>query len=430
MTTFILPLFAAALLIRILVSYLRMERVLTPPPRARARRRDGFPSVTVIRPIKGLDVGCRENTEALLAQDYPGELETLFVFDSANDPAYPLVAELVAASRKNARIVFAGARPARRTGKLNAMIHAFAHARGELVAFNDSDSRPSPRLLRELVEELRARPEAGATFAPAVTAGRPDSFAEVVYGLMINSWYGAAAAELAGARRELPFIMGQIMVFRRDALTAIGGLESAEGQLVDDMFLGAELDRAGYKNVMVRSPLHLVTGPLDLGALSALLTKWMAFSRSGLPPVFLRRNFVRGVELAAALGLSISAVLLREPLLALLAASALSSWIFSQVALYRSLTGFDVPLRFALWVPLVTPFLAAVLMAKSYFTNKVEWRGQSYQLNGAARLASAHQPGPVAVPALAPSSSMRLSMSQRLSAMALEAQSTQRSSVV
>jgi ceramide glucosyltransferase len=250
----------------------------------------------------------------------------------------------------------------------------------------------------------------------------------VVYGLMINSWYGAAAAELAGERRELPFIMGQIMLFRRDALAAIGGLESAEGQLVDDMFLGAELDRAGYKNVMVRSPLHLVTGALDLGALSALLTKWMAFSRSGLPPAFLRRNFVRGVELAAALGLTVSAMLLREPVLALFASSALSVWIYSQVALYRSLTGFDVPLRFALWVPLVTPLLAGALMAKSFLTNKVEWRGQSYQLNGAARLASAPAPASVAVPALA--SSMRLSVSQRLSALALEAQPAQRTSVI
>jgi ceramide glucosyltransferase len=425
MTTFVLTLFAAALFIRILASYLRMERVLARPASRSAGARGAQPSVTLIRPIKGLDVGCRENTEALLTQDYAGEVETLFVFDSSSDPAYPVVAEVLAASGKNARIVFAGSRPARRTGKLNAMIHAFAHARGELVAFCDSDSRPSPGLVRELVQELLARPDAGATFAPAVTSGSPSSFAEVVYGLMINSWYGAAAAEMAGERRELPFIMGQIMLFRRDALAAIGGLESAEGQLVDDMFLGAELDRAGYKNVMVRSPLHLITGPLGLRELSTLLTKWMAFSRSGLPAEFVHRNFVRGLELSLALGLSIAAIVMQEPALALPASAALALWIYAQVALYRSLTGFDVPVRFAVWVPLVTPFLAGILMAKSSFTRKVVWRGQSYQLNGAARLdTSAARTSLVPAPAVA----ALLSVSQRFDAMSDSMQ--QRQSVV
>jgi ceramide glucosyltransferase len=401
MTIFILALFAAALLVRIVGGYLRMERMLAPPAKAPGHGRTALPSVTVIRPIKGLDIGCRENTEALLAQDYPGDVQTLFVFDSANDPAYALVSEVAAASGKDARVVFAGARPARRTGKLNAMIHALAHARGELVAFCDSDSRPSPGLLRELVCELLDRPGAGASFAPAVTSSRPWSFAEVVYGLMIDSWYGAAAAEMAGEQRELPFIMGQIMVFKRDALDAIGGLESAEGQLVDDMFLGTELNRAGYKNVMVRAPLHLVTGPIGLHELSSLLTKWMAFSRSGLPAEFVHRNFVRGVELASALGLTIAAAVMQEPILGLPASAALFMWIYAQVALYRRLTGFDLPLRFAVWVPLVTPFLAAILMAKSSFTHKVEWRGQSYQLNSAARLASSPRPSLAPAPAAA-----------------------------
>jgi ceramide glucosyltransferase len=425
-TTVVLTLVAAALLVRILLNYLRMERMLAPKPRTAQHARRAFPSITVIRPIKGLDVGCRENTEALLAQDYPGRVETLFVLDSASDPAYPVIADVVSRTHKNARIVFAGARPARRTGKLNAMIHAFAHAHGELVAFCDSDSRPTPTLVRELVAELLDRPDAGATFAPAVTAGRPESFAEVVYGLMINSWYGAAAAEMAGDERELPFIMGQIMVFRRDALTAIGGLECAEGQLVDDMFLGAELSRAGYKNVMVRSPLHLITGPLGLPELSTLLTKWMAFSRSGLPTEFVRRNALRGVELASALALTITAIVQQEPVLAGFAASTLAAFIYSQVCLYRSMTGQDVPLRFALWVPVVVPFLAGILMAKSRFTSKVVWRGQAYELNPAARLATS------AKPSVARASSSALpSVSQRLQALAEQArQPGQRTSVV
>src|SRR5262245_28264168 len=101
MTSFILILLAIALLVHMLRSFLRMERRLAAPPRTGGAARGLLPSITVIRPIKGLDVGARENTEALLNQDYPGPVETLFVLDSAQDPAYPVVAQIVAASRKD-----------------------------------------------------------------------------------------------------------------------------------------------------------------------------------------------------------------------------------------------------------------------------------------------------------------------------------------
>ena len=68
MMTATLVLFAAALLIHVVASCVRMERILDPVCAGSGARRVQLPSVTVIRPIKGLDVGCRENTEALLAQ--------------------------------------------------------------------------------------------------------------------------------------------------------------------------------------------------------------------------------------------------------------------------------------------------------------------------------------------------------------------------
>ncbi len=387
MAAFILVSIGALLFFGMLAGHLRMQRMLTGNPSSAVRLRT-YPSITVIRPIKGLDVGCRENTEALLEQDYPGDIELLFVFDSASDPAYPGVSSVVAEAGGRARVLVVGPPPARRTGKLNAMICAMREAHGELVAFCDSDSRPAPALLRQLVDELLDRPDAADTFARAITLDRPTSFAEAVYGLMMNSWYGAAAVEFAGPKRELPFIMGQLMVFRRDALAAIGGLEAAEGQLVDDMFLGKKLAEAGYKNVMVRAPLHLVSGPLGLRELSALLRKWMAFSRSGLPAEFVRGNWLRGAELTLALGTTGAALATGHVLAALAPAAALILSLYSQLSLHRRFSGTRVPLRFA-WVALVLPIVAGVLLLSTHLKRQVEWRGSSYRLDADARLASA-----------------------------------------
>jgi len=46
-----------------------------------------LPSITVIRPVRGLDVEADKNLAAALDNEYPGEVETIFVFDDDLDPA-------------------------------------------------------------------------------------------------------------------------------------------------------------------------------------------------------------------------------------------------------------------------------------------------------------------------------------------------------
>ncbi|RKI51192.1 glycosyltransferase, partial [Corallococcus sp. AB049A] len=197
------------------------------------------PSVTVIRPIRGLDVGARENVRALLDLDYPGEWEVLFVFDSEDDPAFLPTREEAAARptrAKRVELLVAGEPPPEMTGKLNAMQVGVARSRGELLAFSDSDTRPSPGVLTALVGALLEDGGTGATFAPIYAAADTPLAGDVGYGLLVNAWYGASVACTAAPDGALPFLMGQLMVFRRQALEAIGGVGCAAGQLVDDMY--------------------------------------------------------------------------------------------------------------------------------------------------------------------------------------------------
>jgi hypothetical protein len=126
---------------------------------------------------------------------------------------------------------------------------------------------------------------------------------------------------------------------------------------------------------------------LSLRELATLLRKWMAFSRSGLPASFVRHNFLRGADLGLSLlGVGLALALGDHGAL-LVALSALLVFTYSQMALHRSFSGAPVPLRF-FWVPLVVPFVSGFLLATTRIMRTIEWRGQSYQLNGAARLAS------------------------------------------
>ena len=82
---------------------------------------------------------------------------------------------------------------------------------------------------------------------------------------------------------SMPFTMGQLMVFRREAIRAIGGLASAEGQLVDDMYLGERLTQAGYRNVVSDHAVPIIQQGLGLTEFPSTCMRWLTFSRSGLP---------------------------------------------------------------------------------------------------------------------------------------------------
>ncbi|MFP2902486.1 glycosyltransferase [Corallococcus sp. 4LFB] len=160
-------------------------------------RRFEPPSVTVIRPIRGLDVDARANVRALLDLDYPGEWEVLFVFDSEEDPAFLPTREEVAAHptrAKRVELVVAGEPPRGMTGKLNAMQVGVARSRCDLLAFSDSDTRPTPGVLTALVGALLEDGGTGATFAPIYAAADAPLAGDVGYGLLVNAWYGASVA--------------------------------------------------------------------------------------------------------------------------------------------------------------------------------------------------------------------------------------------
>jgi ceramide glucosyltransferase len=377
------------------VAFVAWQRTL-----ARARRRPEpprktlwhYPSVSVIRPVRGADVGARENFEAALDTGYPGEVETLFVFDDELDPGLPIARDVVRAHAASGRpgraaVVVAGSPPPARTGKLNAMIVGASRARGSLIAFGDSDTRPDRELLRELVETLLTTPRAGSAFAPVVIDDAPRGAGDVLYALMQNAMYAPIAAR-AAARNDgaLPFIMGQIMVFKREALDAIGGVECATGQLVDDMYIGRRVAGAGYRNMIVTRGLKVPTGGLGLRQFLPIYRRWMAFSRNGLPISFTYPQWLLGAGFFAALLTTIAALLSSAPIAALAPLVAIVAFTVTLFSLNRTYGGAPVPLRYA-WTPAVLLLLGPYVLAATLRKKQVAWRGRTYQVDRTAALA-------------------------------------------
>ena len=109
--------------------------------RRQRQRVSQLPSISVIRPVRGADVGAAENYAAALDNGYPGEVETIFVFDEESDPGYPIAVAAVEAhtarrGHGTAQIIVSGQPPRGVTSKLHAMMvdEADPHERAHNIA--------------------------------------------------------------------------------------------------------------------------------------------------------------------------------------------------------------------------------------------------------------------------------------------------------
>ena len=350
-----------------------------------------YPSISVIRPVRGADVGAAENYAAALNHGYPGEIETLFVFDEAEDPGYPIARAAIDAHRAHggagrANVIVAGTPPRGMTGKLHAMIVGQRLARHELIAFGDSDTRPDRDVLRVTVETLLSTPQAACAFAPVVCNQPPERAGDVGYATMINMWYGPAVAWASRKTGDVPFIMGQLMVFTRQGLKRIGGVGCARGQLVDDMAIGRHIAAAGLRNVMAAHPLHIATGGMSYAEFLKVMRRWLLFSRNGLPFEFTLPMWLRGLEFWIATAALAVALWGGHLAAALAPLTAFALFLWSMLAMNRRFGGAPVGLRFW-WVPLALPIVAPATIGLTLWHRTVDWRGRAYALDTNARLA-------------------------------------------
>jgi ceramide glucosyltransferase len=376
---------AAYMLVGMRQRTLALQKREQPPPLSR------YPSLSMIRPIRGLDPGAEGNIVAALDNGYPGDIETLFVFDDEEEPALPLVRAAIAEHERKgqpgrARVLIAGPPQPGRTGKLNAMICGAAAAQGKFIGFADSDIRPDKEALKRLIQLLLSQPRAGDVFAPVMVSEPPRSPGDVGYAMMLNALYSAEMWWWVQKNGDPPFIMGQLMIFRREALSSIGGLDCAAGELVDDMRIGACVTAAGYRNIMSTYPVRIVDGGISSGEFVRTYRRWLAFARTGLPWTFsvsAARPYLAfllglfGEFIAISHGHRLAGVL---PLALLLTIGVELLW------LNRAAGGAPLPWRF-IWVPYLLLLLGPFVWLAQLLWPEVRWRGRIYRLNSEARLA-------------------------------------------
>ena len=237
--------FAALLILQSLISlrggrrwlaYFRRELPRTLP--------DYAPFASVIVPFRGLDQDLDENLRALFAQDYP-RYEIIFVTDSANDKALPLIETLrVAAADPTTgavatRVIIAGQADdcGQKVHNLSVAVGACAPL-SEVFVFVDTDARPRPRWLRALVAPLADEQVGAATgyrwFVP-VSGG---------FSSHLRSVWNASIASALGHSETQNFCWGGSTAIRRATFARADVRTHWRGALSDDFAMTRALKAA------------------------------------------------------------------------------------------------------------------------------------------------------------------------------------------
>ena len=186
------------------------------------------PPVTLILPCKGIDKGLRRNLAAYFEQNYP-DWQILLVTGDSRDPAVAILKELSSLYPDVASQMLFSGETSKRSQKVHNLLHALDYLRegDEVLAFGDSDIRPTPDWLHYLVSSLED-PSVGVGTGYRWYLPQKGNFASV-----LRSVWNAGIASMMNAR-DCYFAWGGAMAIRRKVFTECRVADCWRGALSDD----------------------------------------------------------------------------------------------------------------------------------------------------------------------------------------------------
>jgi len=244
-----------------------------PPP-------EGAAPVTIVRPVCGVENFARETLASSLALDYP-QYRVLFCAARADDPAVPLVRELLAAHPDADAALLIGDDRAGPNPKLNNTIKGFDAATTDWIIMADSNVLMPHDYIQRLL--ARWRPNSGVVVSLPIGA-RPANFAAELECAFLNTYQ--ARWEYVSDTLGMGFAQGKNMLFRRDILEAAGGIRALGADIAEDAATTKLVRSSGRAAHLMDAPFDQPLGPRSFRELWARQVRWARLRRITFPLLF------------------------------------------------------------------------------------------------------------------------------------------------
>ena len=349
-----------------------------------------IPKVTIIVPCKGLDPNFDGNIKALLKQDYPA-YRVLFVTATDDDSAYPVLEQIIKKVRGIPTKLLTAGITQGRSQKINNQLRALEEVRNdiEILVFLDSDICPHSKFLSNLVAPLE-NPKVGVATGFRWYLPVKGGFAS----LLRSTWNGGGVVFVADDKTN--YAWGGAMAIRKKVFEKVQVARVWESALTDDFPLTLAVREAGYTANFV--PRCLVASHEDC-TFSEML-EWT--NRQTIISKVYHPKLWRRIALAHGIGniiLGLGTVLLAGFLIGmttdkniLLASILILSMIPMEMinglillpAVKKMMPDHRKRIHKLTWIYCLLAPLASLLALfntiYSLFTNRITWRGVTYEM--------------------------------------------------
>jgi ceramide glucosyltransferase len=364
----------------------------------RLRERPEFlPAISLFKPLHGDEVGLEDNLRTFFEQDYlehvaraggvtvkdgVSRVEVLFCARNAADEGLE-IARRVAAEYPEimTRFVTSG-EPWAANAKVCSLAEMAKSATHDLWVISDSDVRVTPDYLRRVVLPFEDERVGCATclYRGVVLKGGLWSQLEAV-GMTIEMSSGICADSLVEPVR---FALGPTMVTRRARVEEVGGFESMAEYCADDFVLGNWIEKNGHKVVLSGHVIDHMVLQADFVDSMKHQVRWMKSTRFSRPKGHFGTSLTFGVPFGVMAWAG--ALLLGMPVLGwcALLGSVLGRGVQAWVV------GTYVVRERRIWAAMalfpVRDLIGPLIWALSYASNRIQWRGEVYELVDGGRM--------------------------------------------
>jgi cellulose synthase/poly-beta-1,6-N-acetylglucosamine synthase-like glycosyltransferase len=344
------------------------------------------PRTAVICPCKGMEPGLERNLVSLCEFDHQN-YEVFFVLASESDPAHSTVKRVAASSRAKAHVVIAG-RPENCSEKVNNLRVAVEQLppEFEVLAFADSDGRPSKSWLHHLVAPLTDT-RIGATTTMRWFIPNDNSLPTA----LLAAW-NASVVTMLGPH-EKNFCWGGGTAIRRAIFEQIGMLEVWQHSFSDDYSLTTMIERTRRQILFLPECLTPSYVQTDFAGLLDFTTRQVKITRVYRPQMWasaFATHFLYCFTLVLGLICALSLTFASRPafhVTTLLVLPTLLSAIrgaLRVIGVTEALPSFRSQIMGQSWIYIILtvaiPFLYMTNFFSSLVGRRLKWRGIEYEL--------------------------------------------------
>jgi ceramide glucosyltransferase len=355
------------------------------------RRSDPSPdSVTILRPLCGVDACLEENLEACARQSHQPLNMVLGVAD-LDDAALPVAVRF---SRENGLLptrVSVGEDETLENPKVALLERMSWHGDGDWLVVSDSNVRVPANYVRDSLSH--AAPDVGLiTHLVAGCGGR--SFGSLAENLQLNCFVAPALCGVRYLAGQV-CVIGKSMFLRREALQKIGGFQAAGHFLAEDYVIGQAIIRARYRVVIAAQPVPAWHQGWTLARFVSRHLRWAVMRRSVSRSAYVVELLLNPAPILLLLWLfsyyrPVPGVPPHWLLAALVFEQALAALSFTRM------TGRCVPAA-ALLVNPLRQWLTLGIWVLGWFVETVEWRGKAYRVGAGSLLRPTTGPVPARI---------------------------------